>query len=476
MQAWDYHNQTKHSPESIRRNPHFLDWANRPLLFKIYPDLQPIPLPQDLPQSGVAALSAIASPGIPERNAAPTLAEIASLLFFAAGITRRRGDILFRAAACTGALYETELYLVCGPLDGLDAGVYHFNPGDFSLRRLRQGDLRGIDPAMAHAPATLIATGTYWRNAWKYRARTYRHFGWDNGTITANLLAIAAAQGLPATLHCGFIDDDINRLLGLDTYREVALTLFTIGHTADAAPAPAAIPELRLDTVPLSDHEVDYPAMRAVHAASSFTWLEVVAGGAGGFARRAQDDAGLPADTIEQVILRRGSSRRFTQAPIAATDLSTILDRATRGIAADFPPMNDIYLIVNAVDGLQPGSYFYDAAARRLELLESGGFRECAAHLALDQQLAGDAAAAVFFLADLKHWLERLGDRAYRAAHLEAGILGGKMYLAAYALRLGATGLTFYDDEVVQFFSPHAAGKSAIFMTALGHPAKRTLR
>jgi len=79
------------------------------------------------------------------------------------------------------------------------------------------------------------------------------------------------------------------------------------------------------------------------------------------------------------------------------------------------------------------------------------------------------------FLADLERLLGRLGNRGYRAAQLEAGVLGGKMYLAAYALRIGATGLTFYDDEVVRFFSPHAAGKSAIFLTALGRPAKPSL-
>jgi len=50
-----------------------------------------------------------------------------------------------------------------------------------------------------------------------------------------------------------------------------------------------------------------------------------------------------------------------------------------------------------------------------------------------------------------------------------------KMYLAAYALRLGATGLTLYDDEVVHFFSPHCSGKSAIFLTAVGRPSKPAL-
>ena len=81
---------------------------------------------------------------------------------------------------------------------------------------------------------------------------------------------------------------------------------------------------------------------------------------------------------------------------------------------------------------------------------------------------AGDAAADVFFLADLNSIFERFGNRGYRAVQLEAGILGGKMYLAAYAQRLGATGLTFYDDDVTDFFSPHAKGKSAIFLMAFG--------
>jgi nitroreductase len=79
----------------------------------------------------------------------------------------------------------------------------------------------------------------------------------------------------------------------------------------------------------------------------------------------------------------------------------------------------------------------------------------------------------VFFLADLQPILERFGNRGYRATQLEAGIVGGKFYLASYALGLGASGLTFYDDDVTAFFSPHAEGKSAIFLVALGVPAKR---
>ena len=53
------------------------------------------------------------------------------------------------------------------------------------------------------------------------------------------------------------------------------------------------------------------------------------------------------------------------------------------------------------------------------------------------------------------------------------GILGGRMYLAAYGQGFGATGLTFFDNDVSEFFSPHAAGKSVMFLIALGYAARR---
>jgi nitroreductase len=79
----------------------------------------------------------------------------------------------------------------------------------------------------------------------------------------------------------------------------------------------------------------------------------------------------------------------------------------------------------------------------------------------------------IFFLAHLRPILERFGNRGYRAAQLEAGLMGGKLYLAAYAQGLGATGLTFFDDDVTAFFSPHAEGKSVMFLVALGRSAKQ---
>jgi SagB-type dehydrogenase family enzyme len=150
-----------------------------------------------------------------------------------------------------------------------------------------------------------------------------------------------------------------------------------------------------------------------------------------------------------------------------------MLQRVTRGIPADFlrrpgTRLNDLYLIVNSVEGLANGSYYYHREEHALELLRHGNFRKVSGYLGLEQQLPADASVNIFFLANLHQILEQHGNRGYRAAQLEAGVLGGKLYIAAYAQRLGASGLTFYDDDVVQFFSPHAQAKSAIFLVAIG--------
>jgi SagB-type dehydrogenase family enzyme len=503
--AWKYHDATKHSYWSIRNNPHTLDWATRPHPFKIYPKIEPLLLPRDVAQTGVTALSTISvREPLSRTESVPDLQDLARIFYFSAGITKQRaypgGEIYFRAAACTGALYEIELYVVCSDLPDLGAGVYHFNPADVSLRLLRQGDFRGnlaqvtaMEPALAHAPATIICTGTYWRNAWKYQARTYRHFGWDNGTLLANMLAVSAASGLPAEIVLGFVDSEVNRLLDLDTRHEVSLCLVPIGRTSESSlPPPREAPTLGLEMIPLSHHEVEYPAMLEIHDASSLESVEEVnqwrakpsvlassalADEAVRLPRLPEEEQ--PKDTIEQVILRRGSTRTFDKAAsITPAQLATILDSATRGLPADFlePPgaqLNDLYLIVHSVQGLKPGAYFFGREPNTLELLKEGEFRAEAHHLGLEQDLPADACVDIFFLADLKPILERYGNRGYRAVQLEAGAIGGRIYLAAYAQHLGATGLTFFDDDVVNFFSPHAKDKSAIFLLAIGKPLKR---
>jgi SagB-type dehydrogenase family enzyme len=506
----EYHEATKHSELSVRTSHHSLDFENQPRSFKIYLDLEAIPLPQSFKENDLPALEVISPPAAaPTANAdderTPDLAALSRVLYLSAGITKRKqyagGEMLFRAYPNTGALHHIDLYVVTGEIPGLGAGVYHFGPHDFALRKLREGDYRAVlveasgqNPDLLRAPVIFACASTYWRNAWKYQARAYRHCYWDGGTLHANLLAVAGAAQLNPVLVMGFADRPVERLLGLDPEREGAIALVAVGRSKrSASPAPL-VPELRLETEPLSPTEVDYPAIRAQHAASSIKdgteaacWRgrapameEPVATGA---LRplRPKTEPDVPREPLDAVIRRRGSTRAFDRTrSLSFEQLSTVLDLATRGVLSDFldPPgasLLDLYLIVHAVEGLAPGSYYYRRRDRSLERLREGSFREAAGRLGLGQELPADAAVNVYSLANLSAVLARFGNRGYRAAQLEGGMTGGRLYLAAYAQRFGASGLTFFDDEVTEFFSPHAAGKSVMFLVALGHPDRAAL-
>ena len=146
--------------------------------------------------------------------------------------------------------------------------MYHFSPSEFSLRQLRQGDFRGClsqaaggEPTVASAPVTLVYSAIFWRSAWKYRARGYRYCFWDNGTIIANLLAASAAARLPGRIIAGFVDAQVDRLVGIDGRQEASFCLAAIGQP-DGSPAEPSTPEVPL----LSEHEplsfadqIDYP-------------------------------------------------------------------------------------------------------------------------------------------------------------------------------------------------------------------------
>jgi len=472
----------------VRRSGHALDWEIKPLPFKIYPTLEPLRLPTALPVVGMDTFTALEAAPI-TRPAPLDLDRLAALLFFSAGVTRAKtypggGQIHFRAAPSTGALYQTEVYVVAGAVDGLAAGIYHFNPGDFSLRRLRVGDWRGAlasaaaDEGLAARPASIVLSAIYWRNTWKYQARGYRHLFWDSGSMLAQLLAVARGQELPARLVTGFMDAPVNGLLGLDGTREGALVIAPIGAEGPSAPASPVVTPLALEVIPLSSREVDYPILRAAYDDSALdSEPEVEAWREGGGQHDLTPPEAARAEAgraLGETIARRDSTRQFSGEAIDRSALSSTLGHATGRIPMDVPDgAVDLFVNVHAVTGLEPGAYVYDRGAHALTLLRPGDVRQASAFLCLEQALGGDSSATVFFLADLGRALERWGNRGYRLVNLEAGLIGGRLYLGAYAQGFGASGLTFYDRAVVDFFSPAAAGRDALFVTALGRSRSR---
>ncbi len=178
----------------------------------------------------------------------------------------------------------------------------------------------------------------------------------------------------------------------------------------------------------------------------------------------------LPAMPVEELIRRRRSTRNYdTTTPIGFEAFSTLIDRSTRGVAADclIPsalPLHDQYLIVNSVEGLAPGVYRVHPLQQAIELVRPGEFRGAAQRLAFTQEYAGDAHVNSYYLTELDPVLENYGNRGYRVAQLEAALYASRLRLGTHALGLGAVGSTSLDDEVVEFFTLGMARASYMFV------------
>ena len=184
------------------------DLANRPPPFKEYGDAERLPLE-----------ASMAGP----------------LLQAGAGIVRSQdsrdyggGTMHWRAYSSAGGLFPVEAYLAAPD------GLYSFDPLAPGLVRVRRGDARAAVSAAvdADADAFLVLSGIHARTGWKYMERGYRHVWWDAGTMIANLLALAAAQDLDPRLHMGFVDSELNELLGVDGTSEYALAAVSLRSAA----------------------------------------------------------------------------------------------------------------------------------------------------------------------------------------------------------------------------------------------------
>src|SRR5262249_865938 len=105
-------------------------------------------------------------------------------------------------------------------------GLYSFDALTPGLVRIG-GDVRA--QLVPGAEEVIALTGIHARTGWKYMERGYRHVWWDAGTMIANLLALAAAEGLVPKLHVGFVGEQVNEALGVDGENEYALALIGLG-------------------------------------------------------------------------------------------------------------------------------------------------------------------------------------------------------------------------------------------------------
>ncbi|MDQ1740040.1 MAG: hypothetical protein QOE53_1692, partial [Pseudonocardiales bacterium] len=311
-------------------------------------------------------------------------------------------------------------------------GVHWYDPVDHALIQL--------GPVPGGAASTLIVTGVPWRTGWRYAERGWRHLYWDAGTALSQLIAAADSAGARPRLQTRFADTAIARLVGADGVHEFPLALLVLG---DGTPATHASGPASQGSLP----EVEFPlCTQAQRAGDSDEPGPAWPVGAD------QDAlADVPeSPVLDEVILRRGSQRlmdRNLQLPRRLLDWP--MRAAMRGIEVPH------WVVVHGVEGTAPGIYRWpdlDTPQRQAEL------RDELLRVGLDQYLAADAGYVVIGAIDGAE----LDDRGYRDAQLAAGLVEGRLHLAAYALGATASGMTFADSEV-----PALLGQSSDLVTLL---------
>ncbi len=406
------------------------DPATLPPPVKSYGSLPRLALARELPPgaSAGAALSGVRALAHPL-----DATQLGRLLFLCSGVVRtsvhRIGPMLFRAAGSAGGRFPLEVYASTRGVDGVPDGVHWYDPVDHALVQ--------VAPVAGGEATTVVVTGIPWRTGWKYAERGWRHQYWDAGTLLSQLLAAAVSVGLDPLLRSDFPDAQVRDLVGADGVLEQPLALVTL-EPGDPAIRPGGLAERGV----LAD--VELPLCTTAQQAGESTSL--------GAAWPAGDPLIDVPETasLDQVVLRRGSQRRMDPtASLPREQLTWSMAAAMRGI--DVPH----WVVVHAVEGVEPGVYRWPDLDKPVR---TGNLRDELMRIALGQGLAADAAYVVIGAVAGAS----LDDRSYRSAQLAAGVVEGRLHLAAYALGATATGMTFLDSEV-----PALLGESDDLVTLL---------
>ena len=132
-------------------------------------------------------------------------------------------------------LFPLEMYVATQRVEGLDSGLYHFDPLRSALERIRplgSDELTGLTPfdeLLVPSAAVAMLSGVFWRSRFKYGARAYRFALLEAGHVAQNFLLAATGLGLAACPVGGFYDRRVDAFLGIDGLYEASLYLLPVG-------------------------------------------------------------------------------------------------------------------------------------------------------------------------------------------------------------------------------------------------------
>ncbi|MFI6498959.1 SagB family peptide dehydrogenase [Nonomuraea typhae] len=443
---------------------------DEPPKFRILPG-ERVPLPSRIPLHLGDARAAIDGTTPPAGQVDPTL--LSALLYYAFGFSRvvlgptsPKHWPYHRFVPSARCFYPTEMFVGLNGDWGVPAGVYHYDQAHHALVRVRAGDFRELLSAslaadVEDASCLVFLTSLFWKNAFRYRHYSYRLCVQEAGLVAGNVLLVAGALGLIGHVHYQFLDEPVNRLLGLGPEGESTLSVVAL-YPRDRDPR-------RLDKVygaaelarTLPAIEADVPGWPENGPRDLWSWvldvdrataLTSTAEFARPLSRVPDDDGGIPlpgedgerADLVTALRRRNSGAIMFNPEPgvLPAGQFARIVRRAHLAYASDAgaTPFTRCYVVVHMVEGIEPGVYAVTGDGARLRRVSGEPARKVLDGLGVTPPSANlpTAMMVLYLVGDHRAALRAFGNRGYRILTQDAGILAQRLAVLCGSLSLSA--------------------------------------
>jgi SagB-type dehydrogenase family enzyme len=226
----------------------YLAESRQPAFYKRYRDAPRLSLPRCPPPNGEFLRVLLGRRTQREFSAgALPLNAVSQLLFYTWGVmgylSTPFGRLAHKTSPSGGARHPGEVYLVALKVQGLPSGMYHYDPRNHCLERLRKGRMENKAIAycagranVKHAAALFLMTAVFPRAMWKYRfARAYRVVTLDAGHLCQTFCLIATFLGLAPFCTAALKDSLIEKDLGLDGISESVVYAAGVGFPRTAS-------------------------------------------------------------------------------------------------------------------------------------------------------------------------------------------------------------------------------------------------
>jgi SagB-type dehydrogenase family enzyme len=414
-----FHQQTKHSYLSVRKNATFLDWQSQPKNHKIYPHFN-------------------------QRFKIDDYEQLKDLNLIGAVTFEKKypdGVYHLRSVPSAGGLYPCEIYIQIRGIKGLLSGIYHYEPFSASITLLQEIDKDGVEhhfkTKQLQKGLVFLISSVYFRSSWKYKDRSIRYILLDSGHQLGSIYAALSVMGRESEFVFDFDKLALNKEFGFRD-DEMFTSALTSSQTQDneVLKLRQELPFVSAcDYLETNEFIQDAYKQSALYEDEEFNVADFF--------------EGVPKEQLKRAILERRSIRAFREQSIKKDEFEFVIKDIL-----DFANANniDIFYTTHLVEDMQLGLY------KNADLQSAGDFRQKSQYLALEQKLGSQSGVTFYFTSSEV--------TKYQKVNILSGFIAQIIYLKCELMGIGCSGIgAYYDDETKEFL---ATKNNILYLLAIG--------